>query len=87
MPTSILQLFCDAVSVNHGGPGALTDPRKRKMAASSNLKAGNRAVASSDFNTAFKLFEYGVSFLSNDHWTVDYDLSVCLFDAAAEAGK
>ena len=35
--------------------------------------------------TAFKFFVHGISYLREDRWSAQYDLSVALYDAAAEA--
>ena len=66
---------------------ALSDSSKRSKIASLNLKAGKQAVMFSDFNAALKLFASGASFLPVDSWVTHYNLSVGVFDAAAEAGK
>jgi predicted ATPase len=57
------------------------------MLAALNLKAGKLAITYSDFNSALKLFEHGISFLESDHWHNKYVLSIDLFDSAADAGK
>ena len=43
------------------------------------------SIALSDSTTALKFFENGISFVREDRWTVHYQLSVDLYDAAAEA--
>ena len=50
-----------------------------------NLKAGELSIVLSDYTTALKFFEHGISFLREDRWMVHYDLSVDLYDATAEA--
>ena len=52
-----------------------------------NLRAGRMAIALSDYTTALKFFEHGISYLGEDRWTVHYDISVDLHDAAAEAAS
>ena len=52
-----------------------------------NLKAGKLSIVLSDYTTALKFFEHGISFLREDRWTVHYDLSVDLYDATAEAAR
>jgi predicted ATPase len=80
------ELFFVAVNqMNRGGPGTLTDPNQKTMVAKLNLKAGKRAIDLSDYNTAFPLFEHGISFLGSDHWVAQYDLSIDLCEAVAEA--
>ena len=63
------------------------DPSQKSFIASLNLRAGKQAIDLSDCNTAFKLFEHGISFLGSDHWTTDYKLSIELFEAAAECAS
>ena len=55
------------------------------MIAGLNLKAGRLSIALSDYTTAFTLFEYGISYLGDDKWTSQYELSIDLFDSVAEA--
>ena len=50
-----------------------------------NLKAGKFSILLSDYTSALSLFEHGMSYLNGDHWTEEYELSLNLFDAAAEA--
>ena len=80
------ELFYTAVNqINRGGADCLSDSRQRVMVAALNLKAGQRSLELSDFSTALKLFEHGISFLDgNEQWTSHYNLSLQLFDAAVE---
>ena len=55
------------------------------MIAGLNLKAGRLSIALSDYTTAFTLFEHGISYLGDDKWTSQYELSIDLFDSVAEA--
>jgi predicted ATPase len=80
------ELFFVAVNqINRGGSEILTDPYQKYMVAKLNLKAGKRAIDLSDYNVAFQLFQHGISFLQNDCWAAQYDVSLDLFEAAAEA--
>jgi predicted ATPase len=78
-------LFLAINQVNHGGPEALSEPSQKFVFAGLNLSAGRRAINLSDFNAAFQLFQHGISFLGDNQWVAQYDLSLDLFDAAAEA--
>ena len=79
------ELFFAAVNqINLGGPAAVQEPSQRKVMAELNLKAGRRSIELSDYNNAFTLFEYGISFLGDDDWTLNYQLSLDLHDAVAE---
>jgi len=80
------QLFFTSITqINHGGPDIVGDPHKKSMIAGLNLKAGRLSIALSDYTTAFTLFEHGISYLGDDKWISQYELSIDLFDSAAEA--
>ena len=80
------ELFFSAVNqINLGGPIAVHDPSQKNIIAELNLKAGRRSIELSDYNIAFKLFQHGISFFEDNHWLVNYQLSLDLFDAAADA--
>ena len=82
------QLFFTSITqINHGGPDIVDDPHKKSMIAGLNLKAGRLSIALSDYTTAFTLFEHGISYLGDDKWTSQYELSIDLFDSAAEAAR
>ena len=52
-----------------------------------NLKAGKLSIVLSDYTTALKFFEYSISYLGEDRWAAQYELSLGLYDAAAEAAS
>jgi hypothetical protein len=80
------ELYFAAVNqINQGGPTAVHDPSQKNVFAQLNLKAGRRSIELSDYNTAFRLFQHGISFLGDDDWALNYQLSLDLYDAAAEA--
>ena len=72
--------------MNYGGP-AVIDDSKRSFIADLNLKAGMLCIKKSDFTTAYKFIVHGISYLSEDCWTEQYELSLKLYDAAAEAAS
>lgn len=58
------KLFFTAMNqINEAGLSALHDISQKHVIAELNLKAGRRATDLSDYNTALKLFQYGISFL------------------------
>ena len=61
------------------------DDSQRPIIAELNLRAGRRSIDLSDYNSAFRLFVFGISFLAGDHWASHYRLSVGLYGGAAEA--
>ncbi|KAL7538397.1 hypothetical protein ACHAWF_010802, partial [Thalassiosira exigua] len=81
-------LFAAINQINRGarlGADCLPNSKQKVMVAELNLKAGKRSIELSDFSTALKLFEHGISFLDQEErWTAQYKLSLDLFDAAAE---
>ena len=71
------ELFFAAVNqINEGGAEVVSDPTQRSTFAALNLKAGKRATIFSDWNTAFKMYKHGISFLDRDedHWETQYNL-------------
>lgn len=79
-------LFFTAINqINNGGPSVVSDPNQRSILAKMNLNAGKLSIALSDYTTALSLFEHGISYLEDEKWASDYELSLNLFDAAAEA--
>ena len=79
--------FTSVNQINKGGPDAIQDPNDRSKCALLNLKAGKLSIVLSDYTTALKFFEHGILFLREDRWTAQYELSLGLYDAAAEAAS
>ena len=80
------ELFFTAITqINHGGPSVISDPSKRILIAKLNLRAGKLSIILSDYASALSLFDHGISYLEDDKWTSEYNISLDLFDAAAEA--
>jgi len=77
--------FTTITQINHGGPGVVSDPNQRSILAKLNLRAGKLSIELSDYASALSLFERGISYLEDDKWTSEYELTLNLFDAAAEA--
>ena len=78
-------VFTAINQINHGGE--LSDPRQRNIIARLNLKAGKLSIVLSDYMTALSLFEHGISYLGDDKWASEYDLTLNLFDEAAVAAS
>lgn len=77
--------FMSVNQINCGGKGVLSEPGRANMVVLLNMKAGKLAITYTDFNSALKFFEHGISFLDSDHWESQYLLSIELFDLAADA--
>ncbi len=73
--------------VNHlnAGESLIVEPAARYELAELNLKAGQRAKASSAFVTALKLLETGMSYLPANSWEDQYLLSLTLYLQTGEA--
>ena len=77
--------FTTITQINHGGPSVISDPTQRSILAKLNLKAGRLSIILADYASALSLFEHGISYLGDDKWSSEYDISLDLFDSAAEA--
>lgn len=69
------------------GMAHIDDQFERDGLAALNLKAGNRAILSSDFHTAVQYFMVGTTLLAQSphHWARQYELSLELYNSLAEA--
>jgi predicted ATPase len=77
--------FCAVNQINLGGPSAISDREDYFIMATYNLMAGKRAMAMSEFHTAYNLFDNGINFLRKNHWHDNYSFSLEIFDLAAKA--
>ena len=80
-------VFTAINQINHGGPLTNIDPTQKSIIARLNLKAGKLSIVLSDYMTALSLFEHGISYLGDDKWASEYELTLNLFDEAAEAAS
>jgi predicted ATPase len=78
-------MFTSANQINLGGPEAITDANECITMASFNLMVGKKAIETSDFSLAHKLFSSGIKFLPQQHWRYHYDISLELYELAAKA--
>ena len=76
--------FTSINQINKGGPDAIQDPNDRSKFALLNLKAGKLSIVLSDYMSALKFFEHGILYLGEDRWAAQYELSLGLYNAAAE---
>ncbi|KAL7456012.1 hypothetical protein ACHAWC_007538 [Mediolabrus comicus] len=76
-------LFVAANQVNLGGPKAVGDKSTSFTLATLNLRAGKKSIELSDYAAAYSYFDNGISFLRKKHWEEHYDLSLELFELAA----
>jgi predicted ATPase len=66
------------------GAHLITDDEERESAATLCLRAGEKAGRSSAFQAAATFFEHGIGLLNRRHWRDQYELSLSLFNGAAE---
>ncbi|KYC41149.1 serine/threonine protein kinase [Scytonema hofmannii PCC 7110] len=63
----------------------ISDPTARHELINMNLIAGRKALASTAYAAALKYFNTGIQLLTVDCWESDYNLSLTLYEKAAEA--
>ena len=78
-------LFIAANQINRGGQEMITCVQQKTTIAALNLKVGKKSMELTDSASALAYFENGISFLNAGHWDHQYELSIGLFDAAADA--
>ena len=76
-------LFIIVDLINRVSPRNTPIAEDRVRYAKLNLLAGDKAIRTPDFSSAFEFIESGISFLNDDHWEHEYDLSLALFKNAA----
>ncbi|WP_414582168.1 AAA family ATPase [Scytonema sp. PCC 10023] len=62
----------------------ITEQSERDELATMNLMAGRRALASTAYATAAKYLTTGIQFLFGDSWETNYNLTLALYEKAAE---
>ena len=76
--------FTSIAQLNLAGPDAVPNPSQKIVIAGLNLKAGRLSNTLSDYMSALKFFEHGILYLGEDRWAAQYELSLGLYNAAAE---
>ena len=67
------------------GSALIADLAEREEIARFNLLAGHRAKTATAYRAAIEYFQGGLQLLAPDCWQTTYDLSLALYEAAAEA--
>ncbi|MDF0552377.1 ATP-binding sensor histidine kinase [Kamptonema sp. UHCC 0994] len=75
----------DIVNQLNYGVKLIAKPKEREQLARLNLVAGTKAKAATAYNTAFDYFAVGRELLQDDRWQSQYELTLKLFESAAEA--
>ncbi|KAL7541601.1 hypothetical protein ACHAXR_011054 [Thalassiosira sp. AJA248-18] len=79
-------LFVTVDLINKIGSDAVSNnPTQSQLFARLNLEAGKKSIAMSDFSSAVKHFNSGISFLCANYWEDQYELSLNLFENSALA--
>ncbi|MBD2297491.1 ATP-binding sensor histidine kinase [Nostoc sp. FACHB-190] len=63
----------------------ITEQEQRNELAQMNFLAGRKALSSTAYAAAIKYLTTGISLLSSDSWQTQYELSLALYETAAEA--
>lgn len=67
------------------GVGLMTDAKERANLAQLNLVAGQKAKASTAYESAMSYSKVGMSLLSSNSWQQQYDLTLALYELATES--
>ncbi|NEQ39735.1 MAG: AAA family ATPase [Okeania sp. SIO3I5] len=67
------------------GVGLITEKDAREELASLNLRAGIKAKVSTAYKTAISYFQTGISLLTENSWSTQYQLTLALHESATEA--
>ena len=73
----------DVGQINLRGPKAISDVEQRLKVAKLNLSTGKMTMVS-EFISVYYFFDNGMSCLKNGHWESKYELSLALYNVAAE---
>ena len=76
-------LFLAVTQINIAGPSAVFNDSFFAAIAEYNLSAGKKAMSFSQFSSALRYFDHGMTFLRKKHWHDHYDLTLKLFQLAA----
>ncbi|MFN6487835.1 MULTISPECIES: AAA family ATPase [unclassified Nostoc] len=63
----------------------ITDQAKRNELAEISLIAGRKALVSTAYSSALKYLTTGIELLADDSWQIKYELTLALYEIAAEA--
>jgi predicted ATPase len=72
------------VTLLNRGSTLMQNKQERYRLADLNLKAGKKAASLSSFPDAAYYLKCGIELLARDHWKEEYNLSLALYDTAAE---
>ena len=79
-------LFVAVDLINRIGKDAVSNNiDQNRLFAELNHRAGKKSIANTDFASAVKYFNSGISFLQGDYWNDQYGLSLSLFENLASS--
>ena len=78
-------LFTGVDLINRAGPLAISVDEDYYNMARYNMEAGKRAMSMAAFDTAFLLFQSGISFLRDGHWQSFHPFSIEIFELACKS--
>ncbi|MEM6591815.1 MAG: AAA family ATPase, partial [Cyanobacteria bacterium P01_C01_bin.73] len=83
--SSLEENLFDIVNHLNIGQTLITLPSQRSELAQLNLMAGQKAKSSTAYSSAITYLTQGIELLEKNHWDSQYDLSLALHEATAEA--
>ena len=85
LPGSLEEKLFEVVDRFNLGSTLIAERAERDRIAKLNLLAGQRAKTATAYRAAMEYFQAGLQLLAPDCWQTTYDLSLALYEAAAEA--
>ncbi len=79
-----MERIFDIVNHLNYGVDLIDNPREREQLAELNLMAGKKAQVSTAYVSAIKYFSVGIKLLEIDKWQKQYQLTLTLYESAAE---
>ncbi len=84
-PEQLAERLFEIVDHLNYGTELITEQSERNEIAKLNLQAGQKALAATAYEAAFKYFNIGLKLLDVESWQHEYDLTLALHSEAAEA--
>ncbi|MBE9103398.1 AAA family ATPase [Nostoc cf. edaphicum LEGE 07299] len=85
LPEQLAERLFEIVDQLNYGTKLITEQSQRNEIAKLNLQAGQKALAATAYEAAFKYFNAGLKLLNGESWQREYGLTLALHSEAAEA--
>ncbi|MBC1224471.1 AAA family ATPase [Nostoc sp. UCD121] len=85
LPEQLAERLFEIVDQLNYGTELITEESERNEIAKLNLQAGQKALAATAYEAAFKYCNTGLKLLEVESWQREYDLTLVLYSEAAEA--